>query len=198
MNSNSMKKKNEIKRNNNNERKSNQNLKNVNLKELSENTKNLNKMLKDYQNFCQKYFGDSTPIAAMSQERLNSLMKTDIKENEKNNNVNLNKNSNSNINLSMLDNDDYDFYFNGLKMNEAFDKIIKGEIIQLNKENKIGFEKNDKNDSNVRKKRFIKKQTEKINNQKNNNNNKIDDNIKKENQIELKKEENIISNSIKK
>ena len=164
MNSNSMKKKNEIKRNNNNERKSNQNLKNVNLKELSENTKNLNKMLKDYQNFCQKYFGDSTPIAAMSQERLNSLMKTDIKENEKKNNndkkinyIKPNKNSNLNINLSMLDNDDYDFYFNGFNLNNSFNKIIKGEIVQLNKENKIGFEKNDKNDCNDRKKRFDKK-----------------------------------------
>ena len=83
MNSNTLRRKNDMKRTNNSGRKINQNIKNVNLKELNENNKNLNKMLKDYQNFCQKYFGDSTPIAAMSQERLNSLMKTDIKENEK-------------------------------------------------------------------------------------------------------------------
>ena len=159
MNSNTLRRKNDMKRTNNSGRKMNQNIKNVNLKELNENTKNLNKMLKDYQNFCQKYFGDSTPIAAMSQERLNSLMKTDIKENEKNNsnkksNNRFNRNIEYNINLSMLENDDYDFYYNGLNLNDAFDKIIKNEIVLLNKENKIGFEKNDKNDSNVRKKDF--------------------------------------------
>ena len=48
----------------------NQNVKNVNLKELSENNKNLNKMLKDYQNFCQKYFGDSTPIASNESRKI--------------------------------------------------------------------------------------------------------------------------------
>ena len=40
----------------------------------SQNKKNLDKMLRDYQTFCKKYFGESTPIGAISEERMNKIL----------------------------------------------------------------------------------------------------------------------------
>ena len=37
--------------------------KNTNKNKLKKDKENLNKMLKDYQNFCQKFFGNSTLIS---------------------------------------------------------------------------------------------------------------------------------------
>ena len=40
----------------------------------SKNKKSLEKMLREYQTFCKKYFGDSTPIGSMTEERMNKLL----------------------------------------------------------------------------------------------------------------------------
>ena len=40
----------------------------------SKNKKSLEKMLREYQTFCKKYFGESTPIASMTEERMNKLL----------------------------------------------------------------------------------------------------------------------------
>ena len=40
----------------------------------SKNKKSLEKMLREYQTFCKKYFGESTPIGAMTEERMNKLL----------------------------------------------------------------------------------------------------------------------------
>ena len=38
------------------------------------NKKLLGKMLREYQSFCKRYFGESTPIGSMSEERMNKLL----------------------------------------------------------------------------------------------------------------------------
>ena len=49
----------------------------------SKNKKSLEKMLREYQTFCKKYFGESTPIGSMTQERMNKLLEDEnnLKEN---------------------------------------------------------------------------------------------------------------------
>ena len=49
----------------------------------SKNKKSLEKMLREYQIFCKKYFGESTPIGAMTEERMNKLLEDEnnLKEN---------------------------------------------------------------------------------------------------------------------
>ena len=48
----------------------------------SKNKKSLEKMLREYQTFCKKYFGESTPIGSMTEERMNKLLEDEnnIKE----------------------------------------------------------------------------------------------------------------------
>ena len=48
----------------------------------SKNKKTLEKMLREYQTFCKKYFGESTPIGSMTEERMNKLLEDEnnIKE----------------------------------------------------------------------------------------------------------------------
>lgn len=44
---------------------------------------NLNLMMKDYKNFCEKYFGNSTPIAAIEQNQFDQMLsQTDNQQNE--------------------------------------------------------------------------------------------------------------------
>ena len=49
----------------------------------SKNKKSLEKMLREYQTFCKKYFGESTPIGSMTEERMNKLLEDEnnLKEN---------------------------------------------------------------------------------------------------------------------
>ena len=115
-------------------------------------------MLKDYQNFCQKFFGNSTLMSSM--KRMNQIIEEENfeEENEKNN-------ENKKIfddfpSLSMIKNDDYDFCFN-VPFDTNFEKFIK-----LSNKNFLGFEKNDKNDYERRLKKIYKKNEK--NNEKNN------------------------------
>lgn len=103
------------------------------------NKNNLPKMLKDYQLFCQKYFGNTTPIASMSQERFEKVFNEENKEQHQPQNEPHNK-----ISLSMLENDTYDFCYSCLNIEGALDKIANSEIFA--KEQKLGYGKNDKND----------------------------------------------------
>ena len=103
------------------------------------NKNNLPKMLKDYQLFCQKYFGNTTPIASMSQERFEKVFNEENKEQHQPQNEPHNK-----ISLSMLENDTYDFCYSCLNIEGALDKITNSEIFA--KEQKLGYGKNDKND----------------------------------------------------
>ena len=50
----------------------------------SKNKKSLEKMLREYQTFCKKYFGESTPIGSMTEERMNKLLEDEnnIKDNK--------------------------------------------------------------------------------------------------------------------
>ena len=50
----------------------------------SKNKKSLEKMLREYQTFCKKYFGESTPIGSMTEERMNKLLEDEnnLKEKE--------------------------------------------------------------------------------------------------------------------
>ena len=50
--------------------------------EYSKNKKNLNKMIRDYQIFVKKYLGDATPIASMTEERMNRLLEDENDNNK--------------------------------------------------------------------------------------------------------------------
>ena len=50
----------------------------------SKNKKSLEKMLREYQIFCKKYFGESTPIGSMTEERMNKLLEDENNIKEKN------------------------------------------------------------------------------------------------------------------
>jgi len=50
----------------------------------SKNKKSLEKMLREYQTFCKKYFGESTPIGSMTEERMNKLLEDENNIKEKN------------------------------------------------------------------------------------------------------------------
>ena len=161
----------------------------INKNKIKKDKENLNKMLKDYQNFCQKFFGNSTLISSM--ERMNQIIEEENfeendEENEKNNN---NNNNNKNFiknnsiddkesSLTMIKNDDYDFCFN-VSFDTNFENFIK-----LSNKNFLGFEKNDKNDYERRLKKISKKNNEK--NSKKKTNEKINEkkNIQNENSLE--------------
>ena len=170
----------------------------------SQNKKNLDKMLRDYQNFCKKYFGESTPIGAISEERMNKILEDDegetkfnkINYNDINNNYcnNVKKNTvNKNyiINFDFLKDDIYNFS-NEKNRIQNTENLNSPEFI-FSKINKLGYHKNDKNDyirrtkkvNNINEKEL--KQEEKTKEEKNNK--KVEKNIKeKEKEKENEKE----------
>lgn len=101
---------------------------------------NLPQMLKDYQLFCQKYFGNTTPIASMSPERFEKVF------NEEENKEQQPKEAQNKISLSMLENDTFDFCYSCLDIEGALNKITNSDILSYSKEQKLGYGKNDKND----------------------------------------------------
>ena len=71
----------------------------------SKNKKSLEKMLREYQTFCKKYFGESTPIGSMTEERMNKLLEDEkykkmIKKIDTSISVEKSKKENSTINTS--------------------------------------------------------------------------------------------------
>ena len=102
----------------------------------SKNKKSLEKMLREYQTFCKKYFGESTPIGSMTEERMNKLL-------EDENNIKDNKN--------LLEEDKHHF-LESLKDNNK-DNFNCEEIcdslpldLVYNDNNILGNHKNNKND----------------------------------------------------
>ena len=105
----------------------------------SKNKKYLDKMLREYQSFCKRYFGESTPIGSMTEERMNKLLEEDDI------NMNLNKknvidNKNNEMFSEILD-EDNKFTFE----NEDLCCELPKELI-YNENDQLGNHKNTKND----------------------------------------------------
>jgi hypothetical protein len=114
----------------------------------SKNKKLLDKMLREYQSFCKRYFGESTPIGSMTEERMNKLLEDEV--NKTNNNPqNLLENSNNNETI-------VDFFENNNDLEFDFDKENLMDFLpdDLNfcENNRLGNHKNTKNDYNRRSK----------------------------------------------
>ena len=168
--------------------------KNTNKNKIKKDKENLNKMLKDYQNFCQKFFGNSTLISSM--ERMNNIIEEEnLEENDENENKiknNSNEDLNKEFSLTMIKNDDYDFCFN-VNFDSNFEKFFK-----LSNKNFLGFEKNDKNDYERRLKKISKKNNKNNikNNEKNDDKNNNKNNNKNDNKNNNKNNNNKNENSI--
>ena len=105
----------------------------------SKNKKYLDKMLREYQTFCKKYFGESTPIGSMTEERMNKL----LEENDVNMNLNkknLINNQNNNMFYDIL-NGDNKFTFE----NEDLCCELPNGFL-FSEKNQLGNHKNSKND----------------------------------------------------
>ena len=112
----------------------------------SKNKKSLEKMLREYQTFCKKYFGESTPIGSMTEERMNKLL-------EDENNIKDNKN--------LLEEDKHHFLFflkDNNKDNFNCEEICDSLPLDLvyNDNNILGNHKNNKNDYKQRNKILFK------------------------------------------
>ena len=114
----------------------------------SKNKKVLDKMLREYQSFCKRYFGESTPIGSMTEERMNKLLEDEIHKTNKNNPQNL---DNLNNDTTLVDfsenNNDLDFDFE--KENLI---AYLPEDLNFCENNRLGNHKNTKNDYNRRSK----------------------------------------------
>ena len=149
----------------------------------SKNKKVLDKMLREYQSFCKRYFGESTPIGSMTEERMNKLLEDEINKTNKNNPQNL---DNLNNDTTLVDfsenNNDLDFDFEK-------DNLIAYLPDDLNfcENNRLGNHKNTKNDYKRRSKYLFKEEKKnepKFEEEKN----EIDEQIKEE-EVKNKSEE---------
>ena len=165
----------------------------------SKNKKQLDQMLREYQSFCKKYFGESTPIGSMTEERMNKLLE------DQENNTNLKKNCIQNDNFN-------DQFFDILKEN---DEIYENELYFLGNKNilddipndfpyseidRLGNHKNTKNDYNRRSNLLFKTKEKKENKEEEKKEEKeikdkkediINDNKKDEEYDDFEHEENI-------
>ena len=117
----------------------------------SKNKKYLDKMLREYQTFCKKYFGESTPIGSMTEERMNKLLEEDdINKNLKKKNL-INNQSNE-IFYDIL-NGDNKFIFE----NEDLCYELPN-VLFFNEKNQLGNHKNSKNDYKRRSNAIIKEE----------------------------------------
>ena len=134
-------------------------------------------MLRDYQKFCQRYFGNTTPIAAMPQEQFEKIFNyNEIEEETKVPEVHgfdVNSERIKNVSLDFLENDKYDFYYAFVNTKKELAKLCNGnELIQLSSNQVIGFGKNNKIDYLKRLRRLNMKHN---NNSNNNNTHKAKD-----------------------
>ena len=165
----------------------------------SKNKKQLDQMLREYQSFCKKYFGESTPIGSMTEERMNKLLE------DQENNTNLKKNCIQNDNFN-------DQFFDTPKEN---DEIYENELFFLGNKNilddipndfpyseidQLGNHKNTKNDYNRRSNLLFKTKEKKENKAEDKKEEKeikdkkediINDNKKDEEYDDFEREENI-------
>ena len=117
----------------------------------SKNKKYLDKMLREYQTFCKKYFGESTPIGSMTEERMNKLLEED----------DINKNIKK---KNLINNKSKDIFYDILNGDNKF--IFENEdlccelpnALFFNEKNQLGNHKNSKNDYKRRSNAIIKEE----------------------------------------
>ena len=145
----------------------------------SKNKKSLEKMLREYQVFCKKYFGESTPIGAMTEERMNKLLEDEnnLKEN------NLIEEDKQHFLDTLEDNVKEDFNFE-----EICDKLPID--ILYNENDVLGNHKNNKNDYKQRNKILFNEVSSK---EEKNDNVEYNDFEQKEEKDEFKNKEMIYS-----
>ena len=136
----------------------------------SKNKKSLEKMLREYQTFCKKYFGESTPIGSMTEERMNKLLEDENNIIEKH----LLEEDKQHFLDTLEDNNKDDFN------NEEICDTLPMDLI-YNDNNLLGNNKNNKNDYKQRNKIIINQ----VNKEEN-----MDNNILKEKIIEKEETEN--------
>lgn len=136
----------------------------------SKNKKSLEKMLREYQTFCKKYFGESTPIGSMTEERMNKLLEDENNIKEKH----LLEEDKQHFLDTLEDNNKDDFN------NEEICDTLPMDLI-YNDNNLLGNNKNNKNDYKQRNKIIINQ----VNKEEN-----MDNNILKEKIIEKEETEN--------
>ena len=117
--------------------------------EYSKNKKNLNKMIRDYQIFVKKYLGDTTPIASMTEERMNRL----LEDEESNNKIILDDENNKEFQKLLKNNKDLDF-----GEEEFLIQLPSDEEFIYSENDKLGNHKNNKNDYSRREKLLFKKE----------------------------------------
>ena len=143
----------------------------------SKNKKSLEKMLREYQTFCKKYFGESTPIGSMTEERMNKLLEDE-----------------NNIREKELFDEDKQHFLETLGDNkESFLDEICDKLpneINYSDNNILGNNKNNKNDYKQRNKIIFqeKKEEEKEKEKKNENEDDYNDFTQNENIEEMKNE----------
>lgn len=141
----------------------------------SKNKKALDQMLREYQSFCKKYFGESTPIGSMTEERMNKLLE------DQENNINQNQ-KNKNIGNEQF----FDIFKDKDEINENEEFLLeKYNILDelpndlaFCENNRLGNHKNTKNDY-ERRNKILFKEKEEIK----------EKDIKNEEKKEIKKEE---------
>ena len=148
----------------------------------SKNKKILDKMLREYQSFCKKYFGESTPIGSMTEERMNKLLEDEENINNKNKVINLLDNTENNSQYFDIFNDDNENVKFNLENKDIFIQLPND--LNYSQNNCLGNNKNNKNDYNRRLNKVFGKEksdektinNKKIDNKDNDNNNKQDNN----------------------
>ena len=126
----------------------------------SKNKKALDQMLREYQSFCKKYFGESTPIGSMTEERMNKLLEDQENNSNCRKNLILNENMNDQFYDILKENDDIyenEQFFLGNK--NILDDIPNDLIYSEN--DRLGNHKNTKNDYNRRNNSLFKPKEEK-------------------------------------
>ena len=142
----------------------------------SKNKKSLEKMLREYQTFCKKYFGESTPIGSMTEERMNKLLEDENNIKEKH----LLEEDKQHFLDTLEDNNKDDFN------NEEICDTLPMDLL-YNENNILGNHKNNKNDYKQRNK-IISKEKIIEKEETDNENKEYDDFEKKEDNIDTEEE----------
>ncbi len=145
------------------------------------NEKNINKMMREYQQFVRQYFGESTPISCLTEEKMNKFL-----EDQNNEKKLLEEKNNIEFQKFLKNNNDLDFGNEDICI-----ELPEEEEITYSQNDMLGNNKNNKNDYARRKKLLFKE--EKENEEKKNEIiqetqekiiNEIDNEIEKENENE--------------
>ena len=122
----------------------------------SKNKKALDQMLREYQSFCKKYFGESTPIGSMTEERMNKLLED--QENKINQNQKIINFENEQFFDIFKDKDEINENEEFLENNNILDELPND--LPYCQNNRLGNHKNTKNDYERRNKILFKENVE--------------------------------------